>query len=57
MLTTVKNWCGDRFKERTSWDGGMLVAGCLCVILLGGIAKWAAWAGLVWGIYTIVKSQ
>ena len=27
MLTTVKNWCGDRLKERTSWDGGMLVAG------------------------------
>ena len=57
MITTVKNWCGDRFKERTSCDGGMLVAGCLCVILLGGIAKWAAWAGLVWGIYTLVKSQ
>ena len=57
MLTTVKNWCGDRFKERTSWDGAVVIAVCLSIILVGGIAKRAAWAGLVWGVYTLIKSQ
>ena len=57
MFTTVKNWCTDRVKERTSWDGAIVIAVCLSIILFGGIAKLAAWAGLVWGVYTLIKSQ
>ena len=57
MFTTVKNWCTDRVKERTSWDGDIVIAVCLSIILFGGIAKLAAWAGLVWGVYTLIKSQ
>ncbi len=44
-------------KERTSVDGAALIAICGSVILFGGLAKLAAWAGLAYGIYTLVKSE
>ena len=44
-------------KERTSWDGGVIIAVCGSVLLLGGVVKWAAWAGLAYGIYTLLKSE
>ena len=44
-------------KERTSWDGSVIIAVCGSVLLLGGLVKWAAWAGLAYGIYTLLKSQ
>jgi hypothetical protein len=44
-------------KERTSWDGGVIIAGSLAIILFGGIVKIAAWAGLAYGIWTIVKKE
>ena len=43
--------------ERTSLDGAALIAICGSVILLGGLVKWAAWAGLIYGIYTLVKTE
>ena len=50
-------WIKDRLNERTSWDGGVIIAGSLAVILLGGLVKWAAWAGLAYGIWTIVAKE
>mgnify|MGYP001494344291 FL=1 len=46
-----------RIKERTSWDGGVIIAGSLAIILFGGIVKIAAWAGLAYGIWTLVKPE
>ena len=46
-----------RIKERTSWDGGVIIAGSLAIILFGGIVEMAAWAGLVYGAWTIWKSE
>jgi|TARA_B100001248_G_C27296864_1_gene415202 hypothetical protein len=53
----MKEWIMDRVGERTSLDGVGLVLICGSVILFGGIAKLLAWAGLLWGIYTLVKSE
>tara|TARA_B100000035_G_C20794022_1_gene462458 strand:- start:307 stop:477 length:171 start_codon:yes stop_codon:yes gene_type:complete len=53
----ILNWIKARFAERTSWDGGIIIAGCLAIIVLGPLAKWAAWAGLAYGIFTLVKSE
>ena len=44
-------------KERTSVDGAALIAICGSVILFGGLAKLAAWVGLAYGIYTLIKSE
>ena len=53
MLDYIKS----RIKERTSWDGGVIIAGSLAIILFGGIVKIAAWAGLAYGIYTLIKKE
>lgn len=53
----MMDWVKDRLGERTSWDGGMLIAVCGSVILFGGIAKLLAWAGLAWGIWTMLKKE
>ena len=57
MLLKAKDWVMARVGERTSLDGLLLIGGCLSVILFGGLAKIAAWIGLVWGVYTLVKSD
>ncbi|MBN31637.1 MAG: hypothetical protein CL845_06535 [Crocinitomicaceae bacterium] len=57
MLLNAKNWVMDRIGERTSLDGVALIAVCGSVILFGGLAKLAAWVGLGYGIYTLVKSE
>lgn len=53
----MMHWVKARLGERTSWDGGMLIAVCGSVILFGGIAKMLAWAGLAWGIWTMMKKE
>jgi len=57
MLNVVKNWVVARLGERTSWDGLSLIAICGSVILFGGLAKLLAWAGLLWGVYTLIMEQ
>ena len=57
MLLKAKDWVMARVGERTSLDGLLLIGGCLSVILFGGLAKIAAWVGVVWGVYTLVKSD
>jgi len=43
--------------ERTSLDGVALIAICGAVILFGGLAKIAAWAGLGYGLYNLLKTE
>lgn len=43
--------------ERTTLDGMVICGVCGMVILFGGIAKMLAWAGLVYGAWTLFKSE
>tara|TARA_Y100000004_G_C8703965_1_gene322908 strand:- start:226 stop:387 length:162 start_codon:yes stop_codon:yes gene_type:complete len=51
------NWIKNRIKERTSWDGAALIALGLIILLAGPFVKIAAYAAILWGIYTIWKSE
>ena len=51
------DWIKGRIGERTSLDGMTLVIICGSIILFGGIAKFVAWAGLAWGIITMLKKE
>ena len=51
------DWIKNRVMERTSWDGGALIAVGLIVLFLGPFAKWAAYAAILWGISTIWKKE
>ena len=53
----IVNWFKDRIKERTSWDGGSLLVVCVLAIIASPIIKWVAWAGLVYGVITIIKKD
>ena len=46
-----------RLKERTSLDGGVLIVICLCALFFAPLIKWAAWAGLIYGAWTIFKKE
>jgi hypothetical protein len=50
-------WMKDRFMERTSWDGGAMIAVGLVVLFLGPFAKYAAMAAIAWGVLTMLKSE
>jgi len=56
-LTIAKDWVTERIGERTSLDGVALIGICGSIILFGGIVKLAAWVGLAYGIYTLVKKE
>lgn len=44
-------------KERTSWDGALLIVVCGSVLLFGGLVKLLAWLGLGYGIWTLLKKE
>ena len=50
-------WIKDRFCERTSWDGGAMIAVGLVVLFLGPFAKYAAMGAIAWGVLTLLKSE
>jgi|TARA_B110000438_G_scaffold285113_1_gene314856 hypothetical protein len=51
------SWIKGRLKERTSLDGGALIAVGLVVLFLGPFATWAAYAAIVYGAWTMWKSE
>ena len=57
MMKKGMAWLKARVSERTSWDGAVIVAGCLVVILTGGLAKFLAWIGLVYGAWTMYMEE
>jgi len=49
------NWVKDRYFERTTWDGVILIAtGAVMVILPTTLVGYAA---IVYGIYTILTAE
>ena len=44
-------------QERTSLDGLTLIAICGSIVLFGGLAKLAAYAGLAYGLWTLLKTE
>ena len=57
MVKNGMEWLKARVSERTSWDGAVIIAGSLIVLLTGGLAKLLAVAGLLYGVWTCNKSE
>lgn len=55
MIKSGISWVKDRLVERTSWDGGVVIAISVLALIASPIIKWVAYAGLVYGIFTIIK--
>lgn len=57
MFTIVKDWILMRLKERTSWDGAIMIAAGVAYIVLGPLADVAAYIAIVYGVWTIWKKE
>jgi hypothetical protein len=53
----MTSWVVARLKERTSWDGIVCCAAGAAFILLGPLAKIAAYGAIAYGAWTIWKSE
>jgi hypothetical protein len=57
IFTIGKAWVSARLKERTSWDGAILIAAGVAYIVLGPLAKIAAYAAIGYGAWTLWKKE
>jgi|TARA_B100001057_G_scaffold18633_1_gene17209 hypothetical protein len=51
------DWIKTRISERTSWDGGMLIAVGLIALFATNLIKIAAIAAIAYGAWTIWKAE
>lgn len=56
-LMIAKDWIKARLAERTSWDGGVIIGVSLLALAASPLIKWASWAGLVYGAWTLWKAE
>jgi len=46
-----------KIKEMTTWNGASLIAVGLVILFAGAFAKYAAYAAIAYGLYSIWKSE
>lgn len=49
------DWIKGRLKERTTLDGAVLIAAGAAFVVLGPLAKLAAYGAIAYGIFTMVR--
>lgn len=57
QLQFAKSWALARWAERTSWDGAVIIGISVLALAAAPLIKWAALAGLVYGAWTLWKSE
>jgi hypothetical protein len=52
-------WIKDRLSERTSWDGGALIAVGVITLFFSALipVNMLAWAAIIYGAWTLLKSE
>lgn len=53
----VKQQMQGLWKERTTWDGAVLIAVGVAYLVLSPLATWAAYAAIVYGAWTLLKRE
>ena len=56
-MELVKMYLSKLWGDRSTWDGVVICGVCGAIILFGGIVKLAAWAGLAYGAWTLLKTE
>jgi hypothetical protein len=53
------NWITNRLSERTSWDGGALIAVGVLGLFFSAVVPTNVvfWAAIAWGALTLLKSE
>tara|TARA_B100001093_G_scaffold251702_2_gene241042 strand:+ start:3572 stop:3742 length:171 start_codon:yes stop_codon:yes gene_type:complete len=53
----IKEWILNKIKEKTSWNGAVLIILGVVVLIAGPLAKLAAYAAIFYGIYCIWQKE
>ena len=53
----MMDWIKSRMEERTTWDGGVMIAMGLIAFFATGFIKIAAIAAIAYGAWTIWKAE
>lgn len=56
-VSAVKDWALARWAERTSWDGAALIAVGVLALIAHPLVNLAAWAAVVYGVWTLWKKE
>lgn len=57
MLESAKLWIKARWEERTSWNGGALIAVGVVALVAKPILGLVSWAAIGYGAYQIWKKE
>jgi hypothetical protein len=57
IIDLSKEWIVNRIKERTTWDGVVLVAAGVTYLVFKPIASIVAYAAIAYGVWTIIKQE
>lgn len=53
----MRNWINERTKERTSWDGAVLIGAGVAFLIFKPIAGLVAYGAIAYGAWTIWKKE
>lgn len=57
MIEIAKTWLLNRFKERTTWDGAMLIAVGVGYLVIEPIGTVIAYGAIAYGAWTIWQKE
>jgi len=57
MIELAKIWIAQRLKERTSWDGIVLIAAGVIYLVFEPIASIVAYGSIGYGAWTLWKKE
>ena len=57
MINQIQKWINARIKERTTLDGALLIVAGISFLIFKPIAAIVAYAAIVYGAWTIWKSE
>lgn len=53
----IRKWINERLKERTTMDGGVLIAAGIIFLIFKPLASIVAYGAIAYGAWTIYKSE
>ena len=51
------DWVKARVAERTSWDGAIIIAAAVMILVATPLIKFMAWPALIYGAWTFYKGE
>jgi hypothetical protein len=54
---SVLGWITKRVRERTTWDGIVLIVVGVAILLFKGLIPWIAWGAIAFGAWTVWTSE